>query len=216
VSRGAGSTSGCDGRPGDGRVASRQIRGAAAPLGPGRQYASEQFQRLLADHGITCSMSRSGDVWDNSAMESFFSSLKIERMNRRVYATRDEAKADVFDYVERLYNPRRRHSTLGYLSPVEYENAMGSAQDGVTGDRANPNRFVGDKDASPGQQVLDIPVAQVEAIVEPDGMLDDCRGKTGDACTRSLGVAFGQCRAMPVDLAVPPRQLNTFYSRTTA
>ena len=93
----------------------------------GSQYASEQFPRLLADHGITCSMSRSGHVWDNSAMESFFSSLKIERVNRRVYATRDEAKADVFDYVERFYHPRRRHSTLGYLSPVEYENAMGSA-----------------------------------------------------------------------------------------
>jgi putative transposase len=72
-------------------------------------------------------MSRAGDVWDNSAMESFFSSLKIERVNRRVYATRDEAQADVFDSVERFYNPRRRHSTLGYLSPVEYENAMGSA-----------------------------------------------------------------------------------------
>ena len=99
---------------------------------------SEQFQRLLADHGITCSMSRSGDVWDNSAMESFFSSLKIERVNRRVYATREEAKADVFDYVERFYNPRRRHSTLGYLSPVEYENAVGSAQDGVNGSRATP------------------------------------------------------------------------------
>jgi putative transposase len=93
----------------------------------GSQYASEQFQRLLADQGITCSMSRAGDVWDNSAMESFFSSLQIERVNRRVYATRDEAKADVFDYVERFYNPRRRHSTLGYLSPVEYEMAMGSA-----------------------------------------------------------------------------------------
>jgi putative transposase len=72
-------------------------------------------------------MSRSGDAWDNSAMESFFSSLKIERVNRRVHATREEAKADVFDYVERFYNPRRRHSTLGDLSPVEYENAMGSA-----------------------------------------------------------------------------------------
>ena len=84
----------------------------------GSQYASEQFHRLLADHGITCSMSRSGDAWDNSAMESFFSSLKVERVNRRVYATRDEAKADVFDYVERFYNPRRRHSTLGYLSLV--------------------------------------------------------------------------------------------------
>ena len=68
-------------------------------------------------------MNSSGDVWDNSAMESFFASLKVERVNRRVYATRKEAKADVFDYVERFYNPRRRHSTLGYLSPADYEKA---------------------------------------------------------------------------------------------
>ena len=71
-------------------------------------------------------MSRSGNVWDNSAMESFFSSLKTERVHR-LYATRDEAKADVFDYVERFYNLRRRHSTIGYLSPVEFENATNSA-----------------------------------------------------------------------------------------
>jgi putative transposase len=93
----------------------------------GSQYTSEQFQKLLTEHGITCSMSRSGDVWDNSAMESFFSSMKTERINRKVYRTRDEAKADVFDYVERFYNPHRRHSTLGYLSPVEYEKSAGSA-----------------------------------------------------------------------------------------
>jgi transposase InsO family protein len=59
------------------------------------QYSSEQFQRLMADHGITCSMSRSGNVWDNAAMESFFSSLKTERCARKVYRTRDDAKADV-------------------------------------------------------------------------------------------------------------------------
>jgi len=88
----------------------------------GSQYTSEQFQRLMADHGITCSMSRSGNVWDNPAMESFFSSLKTERCARKVYRTRDEARADVFDYIERFYNPRRRHSTLGYLSPVEFED----------------------------------------------------------------------------------------------
>ncbi len=87
----------------------------------GSQYASEQFQRLMADHGITCSMSRSGNVRDNAAMESFFSSLKTERTARKVYRTRDAARADVFDYVERFYNPQRRHSTLGYLSPVEFE-----------------------------------------------------------------------------------------------
>jgi putative transposase len=88
----------------------------------GSQYTSEQFQRLMADHSITCSMSRSGNVWDNAAMESFFSSLKTERCARKVYRTRDDARADVFDYIECFYNPRRRHSTLGYLSPVEFED----------------------------------------------------------------------------------------------
>jgi len=87
----------------------------------GSQYASEQFQRLLADNGVTCSMSRSGNVWDNAAMESFFSSLKTERTARRVYRTRDQARADVFDYIERFYNAARRHSTLGYLSPIDFE-----------------------------------------------------------------------------------------------
>ena len=87
----------------------------------GSQYTSEQFQRLLADHGITCSMSRSGNVWDNSAMESFFSSLKTERTARKTYRTRDAARADVFDYIERFYNPKRRHSKLGYLSPIQFE-----------------------------------------------------------------------------------------------
>jgi putative transposase len=87
----------------------------------GSQYTSEPFQRLMAEHGICCSMSRSGNVWDNAAMESFFSSLKIERTSAKTYRTRDQAKADVFDYIECFYNPRRRHSTLGYLSPVEFE-----------------------------------------------------------------------------------------------
>lgn len=68
-------------------------------------------------------MSRSGNVWDNAAMESFVSSLKTERCARKVYQTRDDAKADVFDYIERFYNPRRRQSTLGYLSPVEFDDA---------------------------------------------------------------------------------------------
>ena len=66
-------------------------------------------------------MSRSGNVGDNAAMESFFSSLKTERTARKVYRTRDAARADVFDYIERFYNPKLRHSTLGYLSPVEFE-----------------------------------------------------------------------------------------------
>jgi putative transposase len=91
----------------------------------GSQYTSDQFQRLMADHGVTCSMSRAGNVWDNAAMESFFSSLKTERIARRVYRTRDEARADVFDYIERFYNTRRRHSTIGYLSPMEFEMKAG-------------------------------------------------------------------------------------------
>ena len=93
----------------------------------GSQYTSEAFQRLLADHGVDCSMSRSGNCWDNAAMESFFSSLKTERVSRRIYRTRDEAKADVFDYIERFYNPKRRHSTIGYLSPIEFEEKMALA-----------------------------------------------------------------------------------------
>jgi putative transposase len=87
----------------------------------GTQYTSEQFQRLLSSHGITCSMSRRGDCWDNAAIESFFSSLKTERTNRRIYTSRNEARADVFDYIERFYNQQRRHSTLGYVSPAEFE-----------------------------------------------------------------------------------------------
>jgi len=87
----------------------------------GSQYTSEAFQRLMAEHGVTCSLSRSGNVWDNAVMESFFSSLKVERVDRKLYRTRDQARADVFDYIERFYNPRRRHSTIGYLSPMEFE-----------------------------------------------------------------------------------------------
>jgi putative transposase len=90
----------------------------------GSQYTSEHFQELLKEQGITCSMSRAGEVWDNSAMESFFSSLKTERTARRVYRNREQARSDVFDYIERFYNPTRRHSTLGYVSPIEFEKAQ--------------------------------------------------------------------------------------------
>ena len=90
----------------------------------GSQYTSEHFQELLKEQGITCSMSRAGEVWDNSAMESFFSSLKTERTARKVFRTREQARAEVFDYIERFYNPTRRHSTLGYLSPMAFEKAI--------------------------------------------------------------------------------------------
>ena len=78
----------------------------------GSQYTSEQFQRLMEDNGVTCSMSRSGNVWHNAAMESFFSALKTEGTDRKVYRSCNQAKADVFDFVERFYNPKRRHSTI--------------------------------------------------------------------------------------------------------
>jgi len=93
----------------------------------GSQYTSEQFQRLMADHGVVCSMSRSGNVWDNAAMESFFSSMKTERIARKVYRTWDQARADVFEYIERFYNPRRRYSTIGYISPMEFKRLAASA-----------------------------------------------------------------------------------------
>lgn len=94
----------------------------------GSQYTSEQFQRVLSCQGIECSMSKRGDCWDNAAMESFFSSLKTEKISNKVYRTRDEIRSDVFDYIERFYNPRRRHSTLGHVSPDQFEKARLSLQ----------------------------------------------------------------------------------------
>ncbi len=68
-------------------------------------------------------MSRRGDCWDNAAMESFFSTMKTERTARKIYRTRDDATTDVFDYIERFYNQRRKHSTLNMISPVQFEQA---------------------------------------------------------------------------------------------
>ena len=89
----------------------------------GSQYASEAFQELLRDENITCSMSRKGNCWDNAMMESFFATLKKERVHLEEYATRSEARASVFDYIERFYNRIRRHSALGYQSPEQFEQA---------------------------------------------------------------------------------------------
>ena len=90
----------------------------------GGQYASEHYQQLLAGHGITCSMSRRADCWDNAPMESFFASLKKELVHHEDYQTREEAQASIFEYIEVFYNRRRRHSTLGFKSPVEYEQSQ--------------------------------------------------------------------------------------------
>ena len=87
----------------------------------GSQYASADFQSLLAKHGMRCSMSRKGDCWDNAPVESFFGSLKQELVFHQRYATRFHARQSIFDYIERFYNRRRLHSTLGYKSPADFE-----------------------------------------------------------------------------------------------
>ena len=87
----------------------------------GSQYASDDFSKVLKEHGITPSMSRKGDCWDNAPMESFFHTLKTERVHHRVYPTRDQARRDLFGYIEGFYNPRRLHSALGYISPADAE-----------------------------------------------------------------------------------------------
>jgi len=89
----------------------------------GSQYASEHYQQLLARQGITCSMSRRGDCWDNAPMESFFASLKKELVHHEDYQTREEAQASIFEYIEVFYNRQRRHSKLGFQSPAEYERS---------------------------------------------------------------------------------------------
>ena len=87
----------------------------------GSQYAATSYQQLLATRGITASMSRTGNCWDNACIENFFGTLTRELVYHRRYATRNEATQDIFEYIEVFYNRRRRHSTLGYHSPAEYE-----------------------------------------------------------------------------------------------
>jgi putative transposase len=87
----------------------------------GIQYAAGDYQRLLADHGIACSMSRKGNCWDNAVVESFFHTLKVELVHHRRYLTRGEARQNIFEWIEVFYNRQRRHSTLGYRSPAEFE-----------------------------------------------------------------------------------------------
>jgi len=90
----------------------------------GSQYASHAFRRLLKAHGILGSMSRKGDCWDNAVVESFFGSLKQERVHWRHYQTRYEAQQDILDYISMFYNSYRLHSYLGYKSPNQYEMEM--------------------------------------------------------------------------------------------
>ena len=87
----------------------------------GSQYASHEFQDLLRDHGIACSMSGAGNCYDNAVAESFFATLKRERVHRQHYRNRDEATANIFQYIEIFYNRQRRHSALGHKSPEQFE-----------------------------------------------------------------------------------------------
>jgi putative transposase len=89
----------------------------------GSQYASGEYQRALSSRGIHCSMSRKGNCWDNAVAESFFSSLKMELVYLMDFSTRHQARSAIFEYIEVFYNRRRRHSSLGYVSPLEYERA---------------------------------------------------------------------------------------------
>ena len=89
----------------------------------GVQYAAGEYQARLKQHGMVCSMSRKGDCWDNAVVESFFATLKNELLAEGVFADHASARALVFEYIETYYNRRRRHSTLGYLSPTAYEKA---------------------------------------------------------------------------------------------
>ena len=90
----------------------------------GSQYASKAYRCMLKNGGFGGSMSRKGDCWDNAVAESFFASLKKERVQWKHYQTRAEAKQDILDYIVMFYNSQRMHSTLGYISPIDYESAM--------------------------------------------------------------------------------------------
>jgi transposase InsO family protein len=90
----------------------------------GSQYASLEYQALLGQHAIRCSMSRKGNCWDNAVMERFFLNLKMERVWQRDYANHGEAQRDIIEYIVSFYNGVRLHSTLGYLSPAAYERKI--------------------------------------------------------------------------------------------
>ena len=112
-----------------------QHRQVARPLlhhsDRGSQYTAGQYQQGLTLYGLQCSMSRPGNCWDNAVVESFFASLKTELIHRRRFQTRQEAQTAIFSYIETFYNRRRRHSTLGYRSPLEFEQETTLVTEGV-------------------------------------------------------------------------------------
>ena len=105
----------------------RPARGVVHHTDRGSQYAATRYREVLAGHGLTASMSRRGNCWDNAVVESFFHTLKTEHVHHQRYRTREDARQDIFEWIEVFYNRVRRHSTLGYRSPAEFEaRATGS------------------------------------------------------------------------------------------
>ena len=90
----------------------------------GVQYCAGAFRGHLRRHGIRQSMSRKGDCWDNACAETFFASLKTELIGDRIFVTREQARREIFEYIEVFYNRRRLHSYLGYLTPHEFESSV--------------------------------------------------------------------------------------------
>jgi hypothetical protein len=166
----------------------------------GSQYTSEHFQKLMEEHGITRSMSRAGEVWDNSAMESFFSSLKTERTSRKVYRTRGQSRSDVFDYIECFYNPTRGHSTLGYLSPVQFEQAQ-EAYVGVNVTGSSPHTTIGSV-ISANDVVLISTLVHVE---EEDVIVVVCNQEAVAKCKKR------QAFKANLHVAMRPRMHRTLY-----
>lgn len=87
----------------------------------GVQYCSDKYQEKLKKYGMVCSMSRKGNCWDNACAETFFSTIKCEMLYHKKYMTREEARKDIFWYIEVFYNRKRRHQALGYMTPLEYK-----------------------------------------------------------------------------------------------
>jgi len=97
----------------------------------GSQFTSRDWASFLKAHNLEHSMSRRGNCHDNAVVESFFNLLKRERIRRRTYKTRAEARQDVFDYIEMFYNPKRKHARNGMLSPVQFERQTNTRTEGV-------------------------------------------------------------------------------------
>jgi hypothetical protein len=143
----------------------------------GSQYTSLAFGTTLRESGLVASIGRRGDAYDNAACESVISTIKNELIKRRSWTSRDQARLAVFSYIEAFYNPRRRHSALGYRSPVEYENmtqeapanAAAAQRQGVNGNGAAPTPGSEDRTAR-HHLTVDEPELPPCSVVEEDAL----------------------------------------------